>query len=235
MKSLNLKLLGLIGVVVIVGLVFVGSGCGDKDTTNETSTTTTTTAMPTPTTTPKSTATTTPTSTETTPTVKAGWTLYENTQIGFSLQYPDAWYLSELSVRGTPDSPLTILAITTDPDIPGFQEGTLGDDDKARVYVNHDENNEGLSLGEKMAQHIQPDFADNPPENIESTYLTIDGLEAHRFIYRPGNKWGSPGVYTTIQLADGSFLSLDGIVTDESHFDTFIDQLTEIEDSFRTL
>ena len=74
---------------------------------------------------------------------------------------------------------------------------------------------------------------DNPPASIESTWLEINGFNAHRYIYYPDNKWGTPGVYTTIQLRDGNFIEMTGAILHK--FNNYIDQIIEVENSFQSL
>jgi len=172
------------------------------------------------------------------PAVKAGWKLYRDERVGYSLQYPSPWFLSDETVELGGGEPLEqkttqILWITTHEDMPSYQVGDLGAGDDVRLGVNYIENEEGVNLREQMRKHVRPDFADNPPENITSSWITLDGLDAHRYVYYPGNKWGSPGVYTTIQLENGDFLKVVSIILHD--FDSYLDQVIEIENSFRTL
>ena len=191
------------------------------------------TPTPTPTPTPEMT-----TSPAEGPTIKVGWKLYQDERVGYSLQYPESWFLSDDVVGLGGGKPLVqktsqILWITTHADMPSHQAGDLGTGDNVRLGVNYIENEGGIGLREKMGRHVRSDFADNPPENIMSSWITLSGLNAHRYIYYPDNKWGSPGVYTTIQLENGDFLQIVAIILHE--FDSRLNQVIEIEDSFRTL
>ena len=175
-----------------------------------------------------------PTTTKTTESVtpKSEWKLYEDGKIGYSIQYPDTWFSSN-EVNDFTGGSSQILWLTTHKDVPNYQIADLGTGDNIRLTVIHSENKEGISLREEMSDHVRPDFADNPPEKIKSMWMTVGGLEAHRYIYYPGNTWGSPGVYTTIKMNSGDFIRFDAVILHE--FDTYLNQVIEVEDSFKAL
>lgn len=178
MKSLNLKLLGLVGVVVIVGLVFVGAGCGDKDTTNETSTTTTTpTPTPTSTTTPAATV----TPEEKTTGADNNVLLYTNADYQFTVEYPTDW-VSSTTVNGTD------LGVAFDGPEPGVPYGDWTY--VVRVYDGSTDDAVSLDLGHgdiSLKDRKQVTYGNVSGERVtferntavwENVYVEIPGKDA---------------------------------------------------------
>ncbi len=164
--------------------------------------------------------------------VKLGWKLYKDEKVGYSIQYPNTWF-SNNEVNNLMGGDTQILWLTTHKDLPSYQAADLGLGDNMRMGINYRKNTEKISLKELMKKHVKQDFADNPPESVKSTWTTVDGLEAHRYVYYPDNKWGTPGVYTTIKMSNGDFISLDAAILHE--FDTYLNQVIEVENSFKVL
>lgn len=164
-----------------------------------------------------------------TPAVPSNWKTYTNEKYNFKISYPESWFSNEKEIKAS-DTITQILWLTTHPNKPNHQTADLGKGDDIRLGINYVVNKSGISLKEELANHVLPDFAINPPEKIESQWINVAGLEAHRYIYYPGNKWGSPGVYATIRLSNGDFVKMIGIILHD--FGNHLNNLIDVENSF---
>lgn len=97
MRRLNGKLLALVALIVVVGIVFVGAGCGKKEAEDKTTSGAQVTATPTPTSTP---VVTTPAKTPVDP--YGNWKTFTNDVHKYSFRYPDGAPIEILDLGNSP-------------------------------------------------------------------------------------------------------------------------------------
>ncbi len=123
---------------------------------------------------------------------KAGFEIYENTKYGFSLEYPEDWYLVDMPEFGT----VFFSSKEEEPPMGGVSLGV-------RIEMFMIENSENLSL-EKW---IEQGRSQGPEEEIMSEEeITVGGKKAVKVVVipRPGPVEAGPPI--TVYLANDNYI-----------------------------